>query len=61
VGAVVDFVIIAFVVFTITKALLKPTPAPPAPRRQMRGVLGDGARGGEEVPRVRERGVAPAC
>jgi large conductance mechanosensitive channel len=30
-GAVVDFVIIAFVVFVITKALLKPAPAPPAP------------------------------
>jgi len=31
VGAVVDFVIIAAVVFLITKALLKPAPAPPAP------------------------------
>jgi large conductance mechanosensitive channel len=31
VGSVVDFVIIAFVVFMITKALLKPAPAPPAP------------------------------
>lgn len=30
-GAVIDFVIIAFVVFIITKALLKPAPAPPAP------------------------------
>jgi large conductance mechanosensitive channel len=30
-GALVDFVIIAFVVFTITKALLKPAPAPPGP------------------------------
>ena len=30
-GSVVDFVIIAFVVFMITKALLKPAPAPPAP------------------------------
>lgn len=30
-GAVVDFVIIAFVVFMITKALLKPAPAPAAP------------------------------
>ena len=29
-GAVVDFVIVAFVVFMITKALLKPAPAPPA-------------------------------
>jgi len=28
-GSVVDFVIIAFVVFMITKALLKPAPAPP--------------------------------
>jgi large conductance mechanosensitive channel len=31
VGSVVDFVIIAFVVFVITKALLKPSPAAPAP------------------------------
>lgn len=31
VGSVVDFVIIAFVVFLITKALLKPAPAAPAP------------------------------
>ena len=31
VGNVVDFVIVAFVVFTITKALLKPAPAPPGP------------------------------
>lgn len=30
-GAVVDFVIIAFVVFMITKSLLKPAPAAPAP------------------------------
>jgi large conductance mechanosensitive channel len=30
-GAVIDFVIIAFVVFMITKALLKPEPAPAAP------------------------------
>jgi len=30
-GSVVDFVIIAIVVFMITKALLKPEPAPPAP------------------------------
>jgi len=30
-GTVVDFVIIAFVVFMVTKALLKPEPAPPAP------------------------------
>jgi large conductance mechanosensitive channel len=30
-GNLVDFVIIAFVVFMITKALLKPEPAPPAP------------------------------
>lgn len=29
-GNIVDFVIVAFVVFTITKALLKPAPAPPA-------------------------------
>jgi large conductance mechanosensitive channel len=31
VGATVDFVIIALVVFLVTKALLKPAPAPPAP------------------------------
>ena len=30
-GNVVDFVIIAFVVFTITKSLLKPAPAAPGP------------------------------
>jgi large conductance mechanosensitive channel len=29
-GSVVDFIIIALVVFLITKALLKPAPAPPA-------------------------------
>ncbi len=31
IGTVVDFVIIAFVVFMLTKALLKPEPAPAAP------------------------------
>ena len=31
IGALVDFVIIAFVVFVVTKALLKPAPAPPGP------------------------------
>ncbi|NLH98182.1 MAG: large conductance mechanosensitive channel protein MscL [Chthonomonadales bacterium] len=31
IGTVVDFVIIAFVVFLITRALLKPEPEPPAP------------------------------
>ena len=31
IGAIVDFVIIAFCVFLITKALLKPAPTPPAP------------------------------
>jgi large conductance mechanosensitive channel len=31
IGSVIDFVIIAFCVFMITKALLKPAPAPPAP------------------------------
>jgi large conductance mechanosensitive channel len=30
-GSVIDFVIIAFVVYMITKALLKPAPAPAAP------------------------------
>jgi large conductance mechanosensitive channel len=30
-GTVIDFVIIAFVVYIITKSLLKPAPAPPAP------------------------------
>jgi len=34
VGAIVDFVIIAFVVYMITKSLLKPAPAPPAPPRK---------------------------
>jgi large conductance mechanosensitive channel len=31
IGAVVDFVIIAFCVFMITKSLIKPAPAPAAP------------------------------
>jgi large conductance mechanosensitive channel len=31
IGSIVDFVIVAFVVFVVTKALLKPAPAPPAP------------------------------
>ena len=31
VGSVVDFVIVAFIVFMITKGLLKPAPAAPAP------------------------------
>lgn len=30
-GAIVDFVIIATVVFMITKSIMKPEPAPPAP------------------------------
>ncbi len=30
-GTVIDFVIVAFVVYMITKSLLKPAPAPPAP------------------------------
>jgi large conductance mechanosensitive channel len=30
-GAVVDFVIIGFVVFMITRHVMKPAPAPPAP------------------------------
>lgn len=30
-GNIIDFVIIAFVIFLVTKALLKPAPAPPAP------------------------------
>lgn len=30
-GAIIDFVIVAFCVFMITKALLKPAPAVPAP------------------------------
>jgi large conductance mechanosensitive channel len=30
IGSVIDFVIIALVVFLVTKALLKPAPAPPA-------------------------------
>lgn len=31
IGTFIDFVIIAFVVFLLTKALLKPAPEPPAP------------------------------
>jgi len=31
IGSLIDFVIVAFCVFLITKALLKPEPAPPAP------------------------------
>ena len=31
IGNLIDFIIIAFVIFMITKALLKPAPAPPAP------------------------------
>ena len=30
-GAVVDFAIIGFVVFMVTKTIMKPAPAPPAP------------------------------
>jgi large conductance mechanosensitive channel len=30
-GSVVDFIIVAFVVFLITKSLLKPEPTPPGP------------------------------
>lgn len=30
-GTVIDFVIVAFVVYSITKSMLKPAPAPPAP------------------------------
>lgn len=30
-GSIVDFIIIAAVVFMVTKALLKPAPAPPSP------------------------------
>ena len=30
-GTVIDFIIVAFVVYMITKSLLKPAPAPPAP------------------------------
>ncbi len=30
-GNIIDFVIIAWVVFMVTKALIKPAPAPPAP------------------------------
>ena len=36
-GTVIDFVIVAFVVYTITKALLKPAPAPPAPAMKQCG------------------------
>ena len=30
-GTVIDFIIVAFVVYMVTKTLLKPAPAPPAP------------------------------
>ncbi|MCC6350853.1 MAG: MscL family protein [Candidatus Eisenbacteria bacterium] len=36
-GSVVDFVIIAFVVYVVTKQLLKPAPAPPAPATKQCG------------------------
>ena len=36
-GAVIDFVIIAFVVFMITKSMLKPAPAAPAPPSKVCG------------------------
>jgi large conductance mechanosensitive channel len=36
-GALVDFVIVAFVVFMITKALLKPVPPPPGPPTKVCG------------------------
>ncbi|MEO5616138.1 MAG: large conductance mechanosensitive channel protein MscL [Candidatus Eisenbacteria bacterium] len=34
-GALMDFVIIAFVVYTVTKMILKPAPAAPAPPTKM--------------------------
>jgi large conductance mechanosensitive channel len=40
-GGVVDFVIIAFVVFMITKSLLKPAPAPAGPTMKDCGQCGE--------------------
>ncbi len=40
-GAVVDFIIIAFFVFVITKALLKEKPAPPGPAMKTCGACGE--------------------
>ena len=40
-GAVVDFVIIAFFVFVVTKALLKEKPAPPGPAMKTCGACGE--------------------
>ena len=36
-GTVIDFVIVAFVVYSITKAMLKPAPAAPAPATKQCG------------------------
>src|SRR5215510_14180285 len=40
-GALVDFVIIAFFVFVITKALLKEPPPPPGPAMKTCGACGE--------------------
>jgi large conductance mechanosensitive channel len=40
-GHIVDFVIIAFVIFMITKSLLKPAPAAPAPATKTCGECGE--------------------
>jgi large conductance mechanosensitive channel len=40
-GSVVDFVIIAFFVFMITRALLKEAPAPPGPAMKTCGACGE--------------------
>jgi large conductance mechanosensitive channel len=41
-GAVVDFVIIAFFVYLVAKSLLKETPAPPGPPMKVCGACGEG-------------------
>ncbi len=40
-GSVVDFVIIAFFVYLVTKSLLKETPAPPGPAMKLCGACGE--------------------
>jgi large conductance mechanosensitive channel len=41
IGAVIDFVVIAFCVFLITKALLKETPPPPGPAMKTCAACGE--------------------
>jgi large conductance mechanosensitive channel len=40
-GSVVDFVIIAFFVYLVTKSLLKEAPAPPGPAMKLCGACGE--------------------